>query len=190
MTPAELNQLRALAQAATPGPWRVEAQGHASQEVARVNNLEVAPPDSVELAHCADDAAYIAAVSPDVVLALLGEVDKLRAASRAVTQCRCTLVQQSVGDGCEVCNPQLAQRLADEAQAGVPEGWKLVPVEPTVEMRRAGTAANDGIVSDIYRAMLAAAPQPPSAQADALHGVASEHDIGYAAIDAAMKEAK
>lgn len=59
--------------------------------------------------------------------------------------------------------------------------WKMVPVEPTVEMRRAGTAANDGIVSDIYRAMLAAAPQPPSAQADALHGVASEHDIGYAA---------
>ena len=34
----------------------------------------------------------------------------------------------------------------------------------TTQMRRAGTAANDGIVSDIYRAMLAAAPQPPSTQ--------------------------
>lgn len=56
-------------------------------------------------------------------------------------------------------------------QAGVPEGWKLVPVEPTVEMRRAGTAANDGIVSDIYRAMLAAAPQPPSAQDDAIEAL-------------------
>ena len=121
MTRSELNQLRDLAQAATPGPWRVEAQGHAEQEVARVNNLEVAPPDSVELAHCATDAAYIAAVSPDVVLGLIDEVDKLRAASRAVTQCRCTLVQQSVGDGCEVCNPKLAQRLADEAQAEVVE---------------------------------------------------------------------
>ena len=78
MTRSELNQLRDLAQAATPGPWRVEAQGHASQEVARVNNLEVAPPDSVELAHCATDAAYIAAVSPDVVLGLIDEVDRLR----------------------------------------------------------------------------------------------------------------
>ena len=79
MTASELNRLRDLAQAATPGPWRVEARGHAAQEVARVNNLEVAPPDSVELAHCATDAAYIAAVSPDVVLALLSEVERLRA---------------------------------------------------------------------------------------------------------------
>ena len=85
MTRSELDQLRALAQAATPGPWRVEARGHASQEVARVNNLEVAPPDSVELAHCATDAAYIAAVSPDVVLALLSEVELLRLLSREAT---------------------------------------------------------------------------------------------------------
>ena len=85
MTHSELNQLRGLAKAATPGPWRVEAQGHASQEVARVNNLEVAPPDSVELAHCATDAAYIAAVSPDVVLALLSEVELLRLLSREAT---------------------------------------------------------------------------------------------------------
>ena len=42
MTTTELDQLRALAQSATPGPWRVEAQGHAEQEVARVNNLEAA----------------------------------------------------------------------------------------------------------------------------------------------------
>lgn len=46
----------------------------------------------------------------------------------------------------------------------VPEGWKLVPVEPTREMIEAG---NDGFrspesrrhtVSSCYRAMLAAAP--------------------------------
>ena len=85
MTRSELNQLRDLAQAATPGPWRVEAQGHAAQEVARVNNLEVAPPDHVELAHCADDAAYIAAVSPDVVLALLSDVERLTLLSRKST---------------------------------------------------------------------------------------------------------
>lgn len=85
MTASELNRLRDLAQAATPGPWRVEARGHAAQEVARVNNLEVAPPDSVELAHCATDAAYIAAVSPDVVLGLIDDVDRLRLLLREST---------------------------------------------------------------------------------------------------------
>lgn len=51
------------------------------------------------------------------------------------------------------------------AQPSVPEGWKLVPVEPTEEMSDAGwghidiTAGQcqDG-PKDVYRAMLAAAP--------------------------------
>ena len=57
----------------------------------------------------------------------------------------------------------------------VPEGWKLVPVEPTQEMRLAGVAAQaeklkryalggslppiDHGIPDAYRAMLAAAPK-------------------------------
>ena len=48
----------------------------------------------------------------------------------------------------------------------VPEGWKLVPVEPTEAMLHAGNSAieNWGVDangSSTYRAMLAAAPQPP-----------------------------
>jgi hypothetical protein len=124
MTDDDIKRLKRLAEQATPGPWRVNMKGHSYHEVARVNDLEIAPPNSVDLSHWTVDAAYIAAASPDVVLALLGEVDKLRAASRAVTQCRCTLVQQSVGDGCEVCNPKLAQRLADEAQADAVEALR------------------------------------------------------------------
>jgi hypothetical protein len=85
MTRSELNQLRDLAQAATPGPWRVCARWGAPQEVARVNNLEVAPPDSVELSHCATDAAYIAALSPDVVLGLIDEAERLRLLLREST---------------------------------------------------------------------------------------------------------
>lgn len=40
------------------------------------------------------------------------------------------------------------------ATVAVPDGFVLVPVNPTREMISAGDAANDGIVSDIYRAMV------------------------------------
>lgn len=45
---------------------------------------------------------------------------------------------------------------APQAQ-GVPDGWALVPVEPTREMRKAGLA-HTGAVNATYRDMLAAAP--------------------------------
>ena len=44
--------------------------------------------------------------------------------------------------------------------APVPEGWQLVPVEPTEEMLDAGYFTNHGANRGIYRAMLAAAPKP------------------------------
>ena len=46
----------------------------------------------------------------------------------------------------------------------VPEGWQLVPVEPTEEMLDAGYFTNHGANRGIYRAMLAAAPSPDSAK--------------------------
>lgn len=58
----------------------------------------------------------------------------------------------------------------------VPQGWQMVPVEPTIVMIRAGRdtplagEADDDSPEDyrcVYRAMLAAAPQPP---ADHLRG--------------------
>lgn len=48
----------------------------------------------------------------------------------------------------------------------VPEGWKVVPVEPTDQMYVAGnsaywsTSTNRGAIVSTYSAMLAAAPQP------------------------------
>lgn len=47
-----------------------------------------------------------------------------------------------------------------------PLGWKLVPVEPTLEMLRSGVqrelvdASHYGRLGDTYRAMLSAAPKP------------------------------
>jgi hypothetical protein len=48
-----------------------------------------------------------------------------------------------------------------EIPASVPEGWKLVPVEPTNEMVQAWLDTYEGNIQTVYRAMLAAAPQPP-----------------------------
>jgi hypothetical protein len=48
----------------------------------------------------------------------------------------------------------------------VPDGWQLVPKEPTREMCMAGYAENTDCdrEDEIYRAMLAAAPAPESAE--------------------------
>jgi hypothetical protein len=62
---------------------------------------------------------------------------------------------------------------APAPMGGVTEGWKLVPVEPTPEMREAWATYKEdcqarGIqktAAGHYRAMIAAAPTPPAAQA-------------------------
>ena len=55
-------------------------------------------------------------------------------------------------------------RFAWEAwQAACPNGWRLVPMEPSQYQQNAGSVARYHHESDcrgIYRAMLAAAPQP------------------------------
>jgi hypothetical protein len=57
----------------------------------------------------------------------------------------------------------LVWQAARRAQV-VPQGWKLVPVEPTQEMKRAGMSErHDDLSRSVYQAMLAAAPQPPEA---------------------------
>lgn len=72
MTPPERQALRALCQAATPGPWYHDPD----------------MPDSVDMLDhptaCADDmepedAAFIAAANPQAVLSLLDEVERLEA---------------------------------------------------------------------------------------------------------------
>ena len=57
-------------------------------------------------------------------------------------------------------------RLGTAAHAGaIPAGWKLVPIEPTIEMEDAANRIQQRH-NNIYQAMLAAAPTPPvSAQA-------------------------
>lgn len=59
---------------------------------------------------------------------------------------------------------RFAERVAKHG--GVPEGWKLVPIDATPEMLKQidqhGELVGDGDLLDSYRAMLAAAPCPPA----------------------------
>ena len=68
------------------------------------------------------------------------------------------------------------RQCAESEHAIVPQGWKLVPLEPTTEMVEAAFDAIpasllDGKIRTHYRAMLAAAPQPPSAKDDAVEAL-------------------
>jgi len=53
-----------------------------------------------------------------------------------------------------------------EAQAaqpvGAPDGWVMVPREPTAEMAQVGRHAAPYRATDVYKAMILAAPQPPA----------------------------
>jgi len=74
------DELRARALAATPGPWHLNKFGG----VVRVESRIIADVESEDCSCCptlagALDARYIAAASPDVVLALLDEIAALRA---------------------------------------------------------------------------------------------------------------
>lgn len=58
------------------------------------------------------------------------------------------------------CNACRAAMLAQPVSSGytVPEGWKLVPIEPTAEMINAALASGALSIRTVYRVMLAAAP--------------------------------
>lgn len=62
-----------------------------------------------------------------------------------------------------------AERLSRERDTGVPEGWQLVPIKMTNEMffawvdhERLHNRGYSEYRYDAYRAMLSAAPQPPT----------------------------
>lgn len=58
---------------------------------------------------------------------------------------------------------QLCQAVREAVAAAVPEGWKLVPIEPTQEMCVVDFDCDDSVGIDsariIYKAMLAASPE-------------------------------
>lgn len=73
--------LRALARAAMPGPWHTEyvESDRWWQIYAQPHDGIVCPEVAAIDTDGADEALYIAAANPAVILALLDEVDQLRA---------------------------------------------------------------------------------------------------------------
>lgn len=61
------------------------------------------------------------------------------------------------------CDMPKANHISDAGKMIVPDGWKLVPLEPTEEMNKAGWSAMNehDAINPTYRAMLAAAPEAP-----------------------------
>lgn len=84
MTAVELARLDAAARAATPGPWE-----QAKEAPYNVRTLAAVPMDGNPgkwvgyMNWQPEDAAYIAAANPDVILALLADRDRLAAALAA-----------------------------------------------------------------------------------------------------------
>ena len=114
--------------------------------------------------------------SPILTHALRAEVvSAIRYAIRGATMCGKetdfdpdALVQNAVY---ALCGPYRSAAHVAPAQAVVPAGWKLVPVDATDEMVRATDEVNfengdtDGTMHNVWNVMIAAAPAQPAAGA-------------------------
>jgi hypothetical protein len=86
MIPTDLAKLKALAQAATPGPWRdcpmdmfVFGPGGGDMIASTDDNGELLIRGHGARLPMEANARYIAAVDPTTVLALIAEIERLRA---------------------------------------------------------------------------------------------------------------
>ncbi|KFB90913.1 Eaa family phage protein, partial [Trabulsiella guamensis ATCC 49490] len=68
------------------------------------------------------------------------------------------LVATTFRDTWNACLAEVV-RLSTGNSPVIPDGYVVVPVEPTTEMLRAGFLAGDDYPGGVYRAMIAAAPK-------------------------------
>ena len=123
----DLDELLALAAKATPGPWWMDSHGVAMVNTETLDLVfstgdsmgpVVRHEDTGNLSRWRNDndATFIAIANPSVVAEL---VHRLKAAEAEARKYKLAGLGMAVSLGEHVC---------------VPEGWKLVPVVPTVEM--------------------------------------------------------
>jgi hypothetical protein len=147
---ADTARLRALAEAATPGPWEVPESIHGDPYINEVGKGTLIG-GNIALANTRDDygrsnAAYIAAANPAVVLALLDRLERAEGRLRS-RRCGCGWCCASTppDDRGEThkrtCQPKPLNRpgtpAGDEAspciECGDHRGWTVVPDRNTGE---------------------------------------------------------
>ncbi len=186
----DLARLKALALAATMGPWECREDGNGGAAIAHLHGwlLEL---ESENENQDILDSRYIAAANPSVVLDLIARIERLTAVNAAyveeietdeysMTQLLAKIVVAIKGP--EPARkrwsyhdlPEIAEKMKIELEVcklrlvqGVPPGWKLMPHEATDAIAHMA-AENENVVctcyqcmKKAYRDMFAAAPAPP-----------------------------
>lgn len=167
---AELAELRKLAEAATPGPWRYTKYGSVMNDAM---SEVIMPADSINA-----NKRFAVAANPAVILRLL---DALAAAPAVPAQEQSEFSRIAVGEAYALMSMMRedvkvadfrnalvaygqACRAAQKQAVSCPDGWKLVPIEPTVEMLTTEAIDTGERTSrTTWAGMLAAAPTPPAA---------------------------
>lgn len=131
MTPERIAELRAIAEAATPGHWGATVEdewcnwihNHAGADVV---SLEWYDPSDAEVCIRGADATHIAAFDPPMVLGLLDEVERLRKLQGihgAHQHCRALAdVLREDNAKLEADNARLRGALADLLKGGAHDG--------------------------------------------------------------------
>ena len=127
MTDAEKEIREALAAGPTPGQWFAVNDGNRTEPFMNVKAERISgrgPTHEVAICATGDspqsmetaNARYIAACNTVNMTAILAHVDAQAAEIERLRGllCRCNVRTRLVGDGCEFCNPQLAEELSKE----------------------------------------------------------------------------
>ncbi|WP_305821339.1 hypothetical protein [Massilia brevitalea] len=152
----DLQQLKALALAATPGPWKAEHWNcHAETTVMRAEYVTVIAETTGfgrDSGECIPDAAYIAAANPAVVLGLIARIERLNTAFELAR----ANYEQVVAK-----NAELNARIESAAAPATASGDELPPLTMSVYGTRTNLELERQRRADIAaRAAVSAATKP------------------------------
>src|SRR5690606_12268785 len=127
LTPDRLQELRRIAEAATPGPWAVNPFKATVDEMPSMLPIcgLLWPTEERTEEQTFANANYIAEFNPTTALAILGEIERLRRERDAALD---VLGREDIGDGAKVEGVRLIMKGGDR---GWPTRW------PTRESERA-----------------------------------------------------